>query len=265
MQYNKSAIKGLKGQIIRIPGRTLGAADEFFKTLVYTADLYSGAQRAALSKGLKGDALHQKWAELVNNPTEPMKAHARQEALYRTFQNDLGTFGNKLMAMRNHNMVFRFIMPFMRTPANILKYAYERTPFGVAKGLFKKGLDPLRRSELVSRGMMGTVFMVMAAEMARRGIITGTGQFMDKAERDRKYAEGWRPNSFKIAGKYVSYSRIDPASTIVGIAADLYDLGIRFPSTMKNKDTESAAMSALMSFIGNSVNKTYLRGAYLLP
>jgi hypothetical protein len=149
----------------------------------------------------------------------------------------------------------------MRTPANILKYAYERTPFGLFK-LLQKGIEPVHRSEIMARAMMGTTFMAMAAEMAQQGTITGTGQFMDKAERDRKYAEGWRPNSFKVAGKYVSYSRIDPASTIVGIAADLNDLVRRFPEMVKNKDAESAAINALMSFIGNSVNKTYLRGAF---
>jgi len=261
MRYNRAAIKGLKGKIIRVPGRMLGAADEFFKTLVYTADIYSGAQRTALKSKLRGDALHQKWAELVNNPTEPMKAFARQDALYRTFQNDLGSLGNKLMSMRNHNIAFRFIVPFMRTPANILKYAYERTPFGFFKAA-KKGLTSVQRSELLARATMGTVFMGMAAEMAQQGLITGTGQFMDKNERDRKYAGGWRPNSFKVFGKYISYARIDPASTIVGIAADLNDLAHRFPSMIKNKDAESAAINALMSFIGNSVNKTYLRGAF---
>jgi len=261
MRYNRAAIKGLKGKIVRVPGRMLGAADEFFKTLVYTADIYSGAQRVALKSGLRGDSLYQKWAELVNNPTEPMKAYARQDALYRTFQNDLGSLGNKLMSMRNHNIAFRFIVPFMRTPANILKYAYERTPVGFFKAA-KRGLTSVQRSELLARATMGTVFMGMAAEMAQQGLITGTGQFMDKNERDRKYAGGWRPNSFKVFGKYISYARIDPASTIVGIAADLNDLAHRFPSMIKNKDAESAAINALMSFIGNSVNKTYLRGAF---
>ncbi|MEK6577998.1 MAG: hypothetical protein AABZ55_02115, partial [Bdellovibrionota bacterium] len=67
-----AAIKGLKGKIIRTPGRALTAEDQFFKTMNFQAQLHTLAYRDAAKAGLKGNAFWNRVAELQSSPTKEM-------------------------------------------------------------------------------------------------------------------------------------------------------------------------------------------------
>jgi hypothetical protein len=73
-----------------VPGRLLGSEDEFFKTIGYRMEVYAQAQRQATSEGLSGQALRERFAELVANPPEHIRLQAVDAALYATFTSKAG-------------------------------------------------------------------------------------------------------------------------------------------------------------------------------
>jgi endonuclease YncB( thermonuclease family) len=70
------AISGIKGEIVRIPGRLLNSADELFKGISRRAEINALAYRQAHNEGLAGDALKARIADLSANPTEEIEQQA---------------------------------------------------------------------------------------------------------------------------------------------------------------------------------------------
>jgi hypothetical protein len=90
------------------------------------------------------------------------------------------------------------------------------------------------------------------------GAVTGGGP-QNKEERDALKATGWQPYSIKVGDKYISYNRLDPIATPLGILADIAEFNkVNAPQT---EDAASNAMSALLvSLTYNLTDKSYLRG-----
>ncbi|MDP6416123.1 MAG: hypothetical protein QGG54_14015, partial [Gammaproteobacteria bacterium] len=66
----------LLGEAVRIPGRFLGAEDEFFKAVGYRMELNALAYRQAAEEGLTGHAAGVRIHEIVNNPPESIHLDA---------------------------------------------------------------------------------------------------------------------------------------------------------------------------------------------
>ena len=66
---------------------------------------------------------------------------------------------------------------------------------------------------------MGALMYTTMGGLAASGVVTGGGA-RDPQQRALDIATGWRPYSIKIGDKYISYQRLDPFSTVLGLAAD---------------------------------------------
>jgi len=168
------------------------------------------------------------------------------------------------------------LLPFVNTPANILQFGLQRTPFGAMAELVPRlagkaaerraavaAMSPIQRAEfsgrLATASAGGTTLLYYA--YLNQDKITGSGP-RNPDERKALEATGWKPNSFIFGDEdnptYVSYQRLDPWATMIGIAADIATFGA------SNPDLEPGSMDAvgsLMFTISEGItDKSFLRG-----
>lgn len=251
------AIGGKLGEAIRIPTRLLTAEDELFKGVARRMELNAQAVRIANREGLKGDEAKARIAELVADPTDGMLERSMDYGRYLTFQRQLGEFGQGLSRITSSNLPAKVIVPFVRTPINLMKFATERSP---AAPLLKEwrrdfGAGGARRDMAIARVLLGTGFAMAMYEAALDGRITGAVP-PDPAKARLMYADGWQPYSVKIGDRYISYSRLDPFSTTIGVAADMATL----PEGLSDRQKEDKATMLVASIMGNLASKTWLSG-----
>ena len=276
LELNKQkSIPGLFGEVVRAPGRLLVATDTGFKTAAYRQEIYGLAMRKAKQEGLKGSQAWQRVSQLVkehsDNPLQsPIGKDVNLKAMdvgrYQTFTRELGETGKNVQSFINRNPYWRFLLPFVRTPVNIVKYAGERTPLGFMSKEFKEKLAKggAERDEVLGRLLFGSSVMTTVGILAGGGQITGAGP-TDANERRALMATGWRPYSLKIGNAYYSYNRFEPVGILFGIAADMQEIGdYVFNESEKNKENElelDKLASMLMGSVTNNLtNKTFLSG-----
>jgi len=188
---------------------------------------------------------------LVANPTPKMLKDAEREFLEATFQQEnWATKGGEAFRRildKSGIGLGTALMPFVRTPLNLLAYSLDRTPLGLMtpdafknRKLIRKlegvdqskltdeelvkyrrlvGDEKLIKEKRINRQVAGMVYMTGAYQLAQLGIITGGGP-TDPTERNRLQKTGWSPYSIKIGSKYYPISRLDPFSQIAALAAD---------------------------------------------
>jgi hypothetical protein len=255
-----NAIPGKTGEVVRVPTKALMAADEFFKSITYRMELNRLAYSMANVEGLKGEAMSRRMAKIMNNPQDPafVEVHkkAHFESLYRTFNNPLGKWGNSIMAMRDTTPGIRYIVPFIRTPINIAKFALERTPLNFVKLMhdYKTGKisEGIVQAEL-AKPIVGCMISAVSVMLAQEGMITG-GAPRDKRDRELFYLSGKQPYSIKVGNTWYSYSRLEPIGSILGMTADFAD------AVMTDKELNERASQIMLSFTKNIASKTFLQG-----
>jgi len=195
---------------------------------------------------------------------------AQDEAQYLTFTRELqdGTLGKVLQDATNKLPMLRLVLPFVRTPTNILKFAFERTP-----GIFAlkeergrllddlKSKDPIRQSRAAGKMMTGVVVggVFLDTIFNNREYITGGGP-SDPKKKEALMATGWRPYSIKIGDTYYSYQRLDPIATLLGVGADLVEVGVNDPKGFDQSGAERLFLALTLSITRNATNKSYLAG-----
>lgn len=254
---SQKAISGKKGELVRIPSRALAAEDELFKAMARRMELHGLAVREAGKEGLKGDAARKRAADLVANPTDEMMERALDYGRYLTFQRQLGPVGSAISGITQNAPILKLILPFVRTPTNLIKFSIERSPFAPLLKEWRADIAAkgARRDLAIAKSMVGTGLGLAIAEMAANGMITG-GAPTDRGREGMMRANGWQPYSFKVGDKYYSYSRLDPFSTTIGVAADMatkYD-------GLSERQKEDAAVMVVTSIMANLSNKTWLSG-----
>ncbi len=261
-EHGVPAIKGKTGEIIRIPTRMLSAIDNLFKVIVGTTEAHRWAASKAVSEGLTGKAFTNRVAEILSatpekNPAlyEAMQKAIRGEAEYLTFTRGLGPVGRKITGLRDATPGLRYVIPFIKTPMNIAAFALERTPVGLLYHLTKgnlRGTDSAKVAEEVSKQIVGGIIMTATAAMVKSGVLTGSGPADYNLNRN-KQATGWQPYSMKVGDTYVSYQRLEPLSSVVGMVADMLE-------TKDETKKHDIAAKVINSIATNLTNKTFLQG-----
>lgn len=294
------------GNIIRIPSRFLGAEDDFFKMMSYRMKLQSEAFRAAKQEGLVGRAAADRaeqmmddvdfWVKVKNTPPGEVdndivdhlatfnQMYSEQlESLYETaigtartstFSQPGGARMQSAQSFLYTNPEARFIVPFLRTPVNLLKYFGNRIPVlnAIGNDSYRNVLNKWVRNkqltseevrtlkELTVHSLIGSAFLYGFFTLAQEGKITG----MSPTGKDyTQKQEGWRPYSARVVKddgtiEYVPMNRMDPIAMFMGVAADAHVV-----MTTEDKlttKTDELIAAALTSFINNMVDKSYLQG-----
>jgi len=197
-----------------------------------------------------------------------------REATWKTELSDIANdplrgFGTKFVANlgKSASTLVRnvpaagLILPFIRTPTNLITWALNRNPAslvwtGIRNDWYKA--SPEMQAELMGRLTTGVAFYSFATGLATMGTLTGRGP-RDPALRQQLRESGWQPYSIKVGDTYVSYARADPFSTIIGFVADLADAAHKVETGEIDGLTDIAA-----SIVGVSTSvitdKTFVAG-----
>jgi hypothetical protein len=280
--------------ITRFNGNTTQAAqwveDTFKKTIVdgqqYSERVVLGNANKAADEAISAGSLTAdgRQAFIMNYMGSPdnwdpnLGALARtsmERARYATFQTTLDTqstnpliaFPARLQQAVAVHPALRFILPFIRTPTNILNFALQRSlPLNLkytksAFGDYNKLLthsDAAIRADAMGRLAFASSVTVGVGFAAFNGNITGGGP-KNKSERDALLATGWQPYSIKVGDSYVSYRRLDPFASVIGLVADVVE-GLRYADEKHMDPLTSSLNVALLALSSNFTNKTYLTG-----
>ena len=246
------------GEVVRTPGRFLTAGDELFKAVGYRTELYGLAYRQAAGEGLKGEALGARIAQIVENPPANLHMAAVDASRYQTFTAPLGEAGQSIQDFRNKVPGARVIMPFIRTPVNIMKYIAERTPLAPVMSHVRADIAAggARADMAYARIATGSMIMAVSADYAAQGLITGQGP-KDSSMRNILRDTGWQPYSIKFGDTYYAYNRLDPLGAFLGLSADISEIIGQTDSEVDGIDLASAAVA---STVQNVASKTWLSG-----
>ena len=247
----------LLGEVVRLPGRFLTAEDEFFKAVGYRMELNSRAFRTAASEGLEGEAMARRVQQIMNDPPEDLRLAAIDASRINTFTNPLNEGGRSFQRAISKLPAARVIMPFIRTPVNIMKFVGMRSPLAPLAKSFRADLmaGGARRDLALARMGLGSMVMAAAADMSMSGILSGGGP-TDARLRSALRRTGWQPYSIRVGDQWVSYNRLDPIGATLGIGADLAEI----LGQAERVDGEAAAAAAVMAVSQNIVSKTYMSG-----
>lgn len=240
-QVHGPAIGGVAGKVIRLPGRFMAATDQFFRSLTR----HMAEQEFAMREVLAGRLAKEDISVLLQNPTKEMAKHVAKEMDYWTFQKELDPLSKNLQSFSQSSAIGTVLMPFVRTPINLLKFVVERTPFanlaiadsrnallpsGIGSLATPGGLAELvtkhsiEKDIAVARLTMGSTLFALGALMGTSGIMTGSGP-ADPAQK-RLWEEKHKPYSIwnPLNKEWVQINKLDPIVTFLGIGADLGDL-----------------------------------------
>ena len=192
----------------------------------------------------EGSLQYQMRANNVSEPTAEMIAIATKDANDQTYKNKDSRIYKKSMEIVNlFNKVdidgFRLgdvLAPFILTPSNIASLAVHYSPVGaidaIQKGKkFKSMLDDgkvskedvlIAKHEFVnsmSQATVGSLMFVAAHVLAKAGLTTGA-EDEDKETAEFMKAVGFKPYSFKVGGKYITYDWAQPYTTPMAIMSE---------------------------------------------
>lgn len=267
--FDLSLAMDFLGETVRTPGRMLMVEDEFFKSGAYRMELHARAFREASKEGLTGEAFSRRVQEIIATPPTDIQLAAKGAADYLTFTNKLNESENlfakasgKLQEMAGTAPALRFVVPFIRTPVNIFAFTLERTPLGLFVKSIRNDIfngSGAERALAIARMSLGSMVMATAYELVMSDLVTGGGPG-DRELREAKRRAGWQPYSIKIGDRYVSYNRLDPFGSIVGMAADAAEMWNHLHEEGVERDRDKLATMVIASLAKNLVNKTYMEG-----
>ena len=253
----------LYGRFVGVAGRMLTACDEFGRTLLMNGEKYALATRDGIDKGLKGIELNQHIQDLVQNPTPYMIDKATDFSNYNLFINQLGETGLGFQKILAKHPTARFIFPFVKTPINIFKYAFEHSPLAPLSSRIRNDINGggLKRAETLAKIGLGSAVLSISTDQALKGNITGNGPTDPKA-RKILLDSGWQPYSFRVGDKYLSYRRFEPIATWMSIAADMTEILSNYESydIKQQDDIDSLVTAGIIALSEQVINKTFLSG-----
>lgn len=244
----------------------LVGGDAFNKTLMYNAQMQALATRQGIAQGLEGQALKEHVARVLTDAADngAMRAEAADFANYATYTKQLEKgIVRDYQHFVNRNPMMRFATPFIRTPYNIFKFTFSRTPLGLLSQGVRDDIAAggVRGAMAKSRMAMGTGMIAMAADMAMNGMITGSGP-TDPDMRAALRRTGWQPNSIKIGDTYYSYGRMGYLGTMLGMSADISEILTNYEAYDMNmqEEADQLALAAAIAASNQVMGKTFMQG-----
>ena len=238
------------GKGIRSSFRLLGVEDVLIRTPSEKAQIYAITHRQALSKGYKqGSKEYSEYtARYTTEPTPEMIQEASEFANRNLFQEDLSPFFQKVQKGLQDYPAFKFIIPFFRTPVNLLKQFIEYTPAGVVLPNVRQKLSGEAgvRADAIARMTLGGVVMAPLVNYALEDNIT-LAPPKNPAERDAFFAEGKQAYSIKIGDQWYPFHRISPYSEWFVTSAFI-------ANAIKNDDDKALQERVADTFFSSAAN-----------
>lgn len=177
--------------------------------------------------------------------TEEMEADAMLYALDRTFQNDSKLSGG-VSRWKNaidhpvYKTITNVIIPFAKTPANILDKISDYTPIGLAKAVGHLGrtagkgtFDQKYFSQRLGRALTGAGMIVLGYILAQKDIITGKPEKTTSKKGAFDKDTGKMGYAIKTDDGYVAYDWAQPPGALLALGADAYNQGFKKGDILK--------------------------------
>ena len=122
------------------------------------------------------------------------------------------------------------VLPFKKTPINILKRGVEYSPIGLVKGL-TYDLGRVRSEQItatqaidnIAAGLSGTAIMALGAWLSHMGLLTGGGSD-DRKENSFDRLQGGQTYALKIGDKTYTIDWMAPVSLPLFVGAEAYGM-----------------------------------------
>lgn len=252
----KAAIPGVAGKIIRLPFKTLALEDMVFRTFNERGEAVMLATRQAMEEGHNPFTreFRERVMDLVENDAT-IKERATDAGLRYTFNRNLGEKGQALQAFIK-SWKLDLIMPFVRTPGNILKEMLRMSPGAVFIKEWRQDIAAggEKRDRALAELATGSAIMYQVWQRTLAGQITGQGDPDPNKRRVGTLAE--QPYSWKIGDKWYSYQRLQPLGTLMGIAADAAEV----QKHMTPDEEDRIPKMIAVAFANSITNQTFLQG-----
>lgn len=271
--------KGKKGPLMKVissPSRFLLGMDEFFKQSTYRGRIMADAAMEADNAGLTGVKRKDFIRNYINESFGENGIGIRPEALLQsqraTFTEALeaGSFAQGIQSLGRGEGVgkalFRFVMPFVRTPMNILSQSFQNMPvLQLASKRFKDDLksgDPIRRAQAIGKIWTGLGLASLGYFLAGRGDFTGSGPSDPRIRAE--WLKNNQPYSIKIKNEdgsfyWLSYQRFEPIANVLSIFADINEI-VSDPYNERLSSKTHPAAALVLAIAENTVNKTFTKG-----
>ena len=237
---------GLRYNVINVPNsafaklgttpvRLLEAGDAFFKNQYYNSKMHGSAARKARYEEIHaGEDFQKRFEWWLENPDATMEKEAREFAAKMTYTNDPNIYGGifatlakGMQTMQSKSLAFNALVPFVRTPANLLSFSMEMTGMNILTSPSTTyraimGNNPLERQEALARITVAVGLWYTIGELHKEGKITGAGP-RNWEEVEAWKAAGWQQNSELVWGVWVDTSRADPAGRSINLIATVFD------------------------------------------
>lgn len=256
----------LAGGVLRTPTRALGAEDQFWKTIAFRGEATARLHREGLSAGLSGVQLRDYVEQGLNFLTPADEAAAEKFARTITMAESIQSPIARGFQAIGAAPFGHLIAPFVKVATNILDYSTQRVLFPARPQWWREvaSSDPVVRDLAMAKASTGALAWATAFVAAGDGnensdgalLITGAGP-QEPQRRAVWLQRGFKPYSIRVGGKdgkWVQYSRLDPAGQMLGIAADsVLILG------RADEVTATEFGAALVAGVGNNlVNKSFM-------
>lgn len=251
--------------LVSAPSRALMASDEFFKQMNYRSHVASQSLRLAREQGVTdpkrvAERLAEDLYMAFDIEGGATNVNALSHARYATFTNELG---EDSMAGRFQHAIYnsdflQTVLPFYRTPVNIFRFAWDRTP--VLWRLSQRMKEDIaaggeRAAIAQAKVDAGKAMYGMAALLAANGMITGNGP-SDPGLR-QTWLQANQPYSIRLPnGKFVEYRRLEPLATPLAFVAD----AVQLMGDLDQKDAEKLVAAGLAGITSMVSSKTFMLG-----
>ena len=136
------------------------------------------------------------------------------------------------------------ILPFRKTPANILARGLEYSPLGIIKGVSEavrsvksEEITPAQAIDSISAGLTGTGLLALGFWLASMGLVRGHGSD-DEKERGFEELSGHQSYSMEIGNDSYTLDWLAPECLPFFVGVNLYDL---------NKSKEEMSVSTVLN------------------
>lgn len=227
------------------------AEDFFFKRSEYALSLASFLKARGYSIKQVQDGL------VPRGVLDAGRQYAIKEAQKATF-NDRNKLSDTLSKLNQaadekggpvYHIISKGIVPFLKTPANVVARVAEYNPVSLGKTLLtaKSDIDSGRKSgaeviDEISAGLTGSAAMVLGAALAN-GLIPGV-ELVGAIEDEDELREGAQEYSIRIGDKYYSVAWLAPAMIPLFIGANLHSKFSKMDDTVDGWDAVQAFAEA---------------------
>ncbi len=247
------------GNTITLPAKALSKSDDFFKAVAYAGEVEAQAFRSATREGqLKGwdeDIVATRIAELVSNPPENIRLAAGNAALYSTFTQQAGGAADIMFRIRDVVPLSYMVFPFVKTPANVMRYEFEFSPLAPLVGQWRADVSKggASRDIALARLAIGSTMSMVFADWAWEGHIQGPTP-SEPGVREAMARQGLQANSLRIGDMTFRLDRLSPMGMNLSMTAGL----VQVLKTHQIEEEDFPEVSEIAAALAGSLSQSVL-------